>query len=156
MKQEQDVYLKGINSTSGWLMVVQVFIILNAIEWIRNLEIFYGLLGEKDKLIQSQGITDPMLYNSFIYYEIIVSIIFAAFSIVLVYYMFKRSRIFPVLFIVYLVLDVLAEALVLVVFSTVSETPLITKEKLIFGVVIAIVFIIYTRVSKRVKQTFTI
>ena len=103
MKQEQDVYLKGINSISGWLMVVQVFIILNAIEWIRNLEIFYGLLGEKDKLIQSQGITDPMLYNSFIYYEIIVSIIFAAFSIVLVYYMFKRSRIFPVLFIVYLV-----------------------------------------------------
>jgi len=156
MKQEQDVYLKGINSISGWLIAVQVFIILNAFGWIRNMELFFGLLGEKDKIIESQKIADPFLYNAFIYYEIAASIIFTVFSVALVYYMIKRSRYFQVMFIVYIVLDLLAEALVLVVFNSISETPLITTEKLIFSLAIGVIFIIYVRISKRVKQTFTI
>jgi Protein of unknown function (DUF2569) len=151
---EQGDNLKGINSISGWLIVVQVFIVLNAFGWIRNLQLFYGLLGEKDRLIQTQRITDPFLYNAFIYYEIIASLIFITFSIILVYYMFKRSRFFPFIFILYLVLDLFAEALVVVAFSAVSETPLITREKLIFGLAIAVFLISYIRFSKRVKLTF--
>ena len=84
MKQEQGAYLKGINSISGWLIAVQVFIILNAFGWIRNLELFFGLLGEKDKLIESQKIADPFLYNAFIYYEIAASVIFTVFSVAVV------------------------------------------------------------------------
>ena len=156
MKQEQDVYLKGINSISGWLIAVQVFVILNAFGWIRNMELFFGLLGEKDKLIESQKISDPFLYNAFIYYEITASLIFTVFSVAVVYYMIKRAKFFPSMFIIYIVLNLAVEALVLVIFNEVSETPLITKEKLIFSVVIGVILIIYIKVSKRVKQTFTI
>ena len=156
MKQEQDVYLKGINSISGWLIAVQVFIILNAFGWIRNLELFFGLLGEKDKLIESQKIADPFLYNAFIYYEIAASVIFTVFSVAVVYYMIKRAEFFPTMFIIYIVLNLAVEAFVLVIFNTVSETPLITAEKLVFSVVIGAILIIYIKFSKRVKQTFTI
>lgn len=156
MKQDQDVYLKGINSVSGWLIAVQVFIILNAFGWLRNMELFFGLLGEKDKLIESQKIADPFLYNAFMYYEIAASVIFTVFSIAVVYYMIKRAKFFPSMFIIYIVLNLAVEAFVLLIFNEVSETPLITKEKLIFSVVIGVILIIYIRVSKRVKQTFTI
>jgi hypothetical protein len=151
---DHENYLKSTNSISGWLILIQIFIVLNAFGWIRNLQLFYGLLGEKDKLIQTQRLSDPFLYNAFIYYEIIASLIFIAFSIILVYYMFKRSKFFPIMFIVYLVLDLFAEALVVAVFSSLSDAPLITKEKLIFGLVIAVLLITYTRFSKRVKMTF--
>ena len=156
MKQDQDVYLKGINSVSGWLIAVQVFIILNAFGWLRNMELFFGLLGEKDKLIESQKIADPFLYNAFMYYEIAASVIFTVFSIAVVYYMIKRAKFFPSMFIIYIVLNLAVEAFVLLIFNEVSETPLITKEKLIFSIVIGVILIIYIRVSKRVKQTFTI
>lgn len=156
MKPEKDVDLKGINSISGWLIAVQVFIILNAFGWIRNMDLFFGLLGEKDKLIESQKIANPFLYNAFIYYEITASIIFTVFSVAVVYYMIKRAKFFPSMFIIYIVLNLVVEAFVLVIFSEVSETPLITKEKLIFSVVIGVLLIIYIKVSKRVKQTFTI
>lgn len=154
MNDEQDPKIKGINNLGGWLSVVQIFIILNAFGWIRNLQLFYGLLGEKDKLIQTQKPPDPSLYSFFIYYELAASFIFIFLSVYLIYYMFKRSKYFPVMFIVYLILDLLAEALVLVLFSSVAETPLIAEEKLIVGAAVALLLIVYVKVSKRVKLTF--
>jgi hypothetical protein len=135
-------------------MAVQVFIFLNAYGWVRNFQIFSGLLSEKDKLIQTQSISDPALFDFFMYYELAASIIFTVFSVVLIYYMFKRSRLFPMLFIIYLILDLLTDALVLAFFGSVSESPAIITQKLIFGLIITILLISYIRFSKRVKETF--
>jgi len=154
MNGEQGSEIKGINNLSGWLSVVQIFIILNAFGWIRNLQLFYGLLGEKDKLIKDLKIADPSLYSFFIYYELAVSLVLIFFTVILVYYMFKRSKYFPMIFIIYLILDLVVEALVLVLFSSVAETPLIAKEKLIVGAAIAVLLIVYIKISKRVKVTF--
>ncbi len=154
MNTELNEKNKSINSVGGWLMAVQVFIFLNAYGWIRNFQIFSGLLSEKDKLIQSQGIADPALYNFFIYYELAASIIFTVFSIALIYYMFKRAKLFPMLFVIYIILDLLTDALVLFFFGSVSESPEIIKQKLIFSFVITILLISYIRFSKRVKETF--
>ena len=79
VEEEQNQFGKGINSVGGWLMVIQVFIFLNAYGWIRNLQVFSALFGEKDNLIRSQGISNPALYNAFIYYELAASIIFISF-----------------------------------------------------------------------------
>ncbi len=154
VEEEQNQFGKGINSVGGWLMVIQVFIFLNAYGWIRNLQVFSALFGEKDNLIRSQGISNPALYNAFIYYELAASIIFIVFSVAMVYYMFKRSRMFPLLFIIYLILDLVTDAFVLVIFGAVSESPAIIKQKLIFGLIIAVFMITYIRFSKRVKATF--
>ncbi len=154
MSEVQNDKIKNIQNLAGWLSVVQIFIILNAFGWLRNLQLFYGLLGEKDKLIETQKIADPSLYNFFIYYELAVSLIFILFSVALIYYMFKRSRYFPLIFIVFLILDLAAEALVLVLFSSVAQTPLIAEEKIIVGAAIALLLIVYIKISKRVKLTF--
>ena len=61
---------------------------------------------------------------------------------------------FPLLFIIYLILDLVTDAFVLVIFGAVSESPAIIKQKLIFGLIIAVFMITYIRFSKRVKATF--
>lgn len=149
-----EINKRSINNLGGWLMVVQVFIFLNAYGWVRNFQIFSGLLNERNKLIQSQKITDVTLYNYFIYYEIAASIIFTVFSIVLIYIMFKRLRLFPMLFVIYILLDLLTDALILVFFGSVSDSPDIVYQKLIFSFIISVLFISYIRFSKRVKETF--
>jgi hypothetical protein len=145
---------KSINNIGGWLMVVQVFIFLNAYGWVRNFQIFSELLNEKDKLIQTQVITDAVLYNYFIYYELAASIIFTVFSIALIYYMFKRSKLFPVLFVIYIILDLLTDGLVMLFFGSVSEAPAIIMQKLIFSLIITILLVSYIKFSRRVKETF--
>src|SRR5688572_18241212 len=68
---------KQINTRTlgGWLILIQIFIILNAISWVGNLQMFYGIYGEKDTLIKAQNIQDPGLYNAFIYYELAMSLL---------------------------------------------------------------------------------
>ena len=154
MNQDTNGKIKNIQNLAGWLSAVQVFIILNAFGWLRNLQLFYGLLEEKDKLIETQKMADPSLYNFFIYYELGASLLFVFLSAALIYYMFKRSKYFPNMLIVFLVLDLAAEALVLVLFSSVSAVPLIADEKLIAGAAIAVLLIVYIKISKRVKATF--
>ncbi len=154
MSTELNEKSKSINNIGGWLMVVQVFIFLNAYGWVRNFQIFSGLLNEKDKLIQTQVITDAALYNYFIYYELAASIIFTVFSIALIYYMFKRSKLFPMLFVIYIILDLLTDGLVMLFFGSVSEAPAIIMQKLIFSLIITILLVSYIKFSRRVKETF--
>ncbi|MCI0449826.1 MAG: DUF2569 domain-containing protein [Chlorobi bacterium] len=138
----------------GWLIPIQIFIILNAISWVRNLQIFYGLLGEKEVLIKSQNITDPEKYFTFIYYELAVSLIFTFLSFVLFYYFFKRNKYFPLMMTIFLITEVIAESLSFILFGSLIPVQEIVIQKLAFSSVIAIIIIVYLKVSKRVKLTF--
>jgi len=147
---------KEINTRtlSGWLIPIQIFIILNAISWVRNLQIFYGLLGEKEVLIKSQKITNPETYSTFIYYELAVSLIFTFLSFVLFYYFFKRNRNFPLMMTIFLIVEVIAESLSFILFGSLSGNQELIIQKLAFSLVVAIIIIVYLKVSQRVKLTF--
>lgn len=147
---------KQINTKQlgGWLILIQIFIILNAISWVGNLQLFYGILGEKETLIKAQNIADPGFYTAFIYYELAASIIFTFGAFMVFYYFFKRNRLFPVLITVYLVLEVISEGLSFLIFGSMIPDKTLIYQKFGFTLVIAIAIIIYVRISKRVKLTF--
>lgn len=147
---------KEINTRTlgGWLILIQIFIILNAISWVGNLQTYYGLYGEKDILIKKENISDPALHNTFIYYELASSLLFAFGAFVVFYYFFKRNRHFPLIMTIYLILEVIAETLTVIIFSSIIPDKNIIYQKLAFTAVIAVSIIVYLKVSKRVKLTF--
>jgi hypothetical protein len=147
---------KQINTRTlgGWLIPIQVFIILNAMSWLRNLQVFYGLLGEKDILIKGMKITNPNLYVNFIYYELAVSLVFTFLSFVVFYYFFKRNRYFPLMMTLFLILEVIAESISFILFSSLGTQQDMMIQKLIFKGVVSVLIIVYLRISKRVKLTF--
>lgn len=147
---------KEINTRTlgGWLIAIQVFIILNAITWIGNLQMFYQMLGKKDILIKDKNITDPSLYITFIYYELAASLIFAFLAFVVFYYFFKRNHLFPVIITIYLILEVIVEGLSFLIFSSIASDHTLLWQKFISTIVIAAAIIIYMKISKRVKLTF--
>ena len=85
---------KEINTRTlgGWLIAVQAFIILNAISWVGNLQMYYKLLGEKDVLIKEKPAADAGLLNVFVYYELASSLVFAFLCFVVFYFFYKRNR----------------------------------------------------------------
>ena len=149
--QEKEINTRTLG---GWLIPVQIFIILNAMSWLKNLQIFYGLLGEKDALIKSQNISDPSLYNAFVYYELAASLVFAFLSFAVFYYFFKRNRHFPLMMIVFLVIEIIAELLSILIFGSIINDTSFIWQKIIFSFVIAVLIIVYLKISKRVKLTF--
>jgi hypothetical protein len=138
----------------GWLILIQVFIILNAFSWLNNLQLYYKLLGEKDQLIKDKGVSDPSIYITFIYYELASSLIFTFGTFAVFYYFFKRNSYFPLIMTIYLAAEVLVEGLSFLLFSSIAGESALIWQKLIFSAVISVFIIIYLRVSKRVKVTF--
>ncbi len=147
---------KEINTRTlgGWLIAVQAFIILNAISWVGNLQVYYKLLGEKDVLIKEKPAADAGLLNTFVYFELAASLVFAFLCFVVFYYFYKRNRNFPLIFIIYLVAEVIVEAVSYLLFAHLSNDPVLMLQKLAFSTVIAVVMIVYLKRSERVKQTF--
>lgn len=147
---------KQINSASlgGWLIPIQIFIILNAISWIKNLQIFYNLLSEKQTLINQKPLDMMKLTEFFIYYELAVSLIFSFFSFAVFYYFFKRNKLFPILMITYLILEIILETVSLIIFRNLYEDYNFIIQKFIFTIVIASLIILYLLKSERVKLTF--
>lgn len=147
---------KEINTRTlgGWLIAVQAFIILNAISWVGNLQVYYKLLGEKDVLIKEKPAADADLLNTFVYFELAASLVFAFLCFVVFYYFYKRNRNFPLIFIIYLVAEIIVEAVSYLLFAHLSNDPVLMLQKLAFSTVIAVVMIVYLKRSERVKQTF--
>jgi hypothetical protein len=147
---------KQINTRTlgGWLILIQIFIILNAISWVGNLQMFYGIYGEKDTLIKAQNIQDPGLYNAFIYYELAMSLLLTFGAFLVFYYFFKRNKNFPLIMTVYLIIEVAAEGLSFLLFGSMIPDKALIYQKFGFTFVIAVAIIIYLKVSKRVKLTF--
>lgn len=148
---------KKINTRTlgGWLILIQIIIILNAISWVGNLQTYYGLLGEKDKLIKSQNPADPGLYTAFIYYELAASLVMTFLSFGTFYYFFKRNRNFPIIMTVYLSLQIILEGLTFVIFSSIIPADNnIIYQRFGFTAAISVILIFYVWLSKRVKLTF--
>lgn len=142
-------------SLGGWLIPLQVFIILNGISLFRNLELFMGLLNEKDKLIDKLHASDPSIYLSFIYFEIITAVVMLAFTAALFYFMFRRYRLFKLLTIIYFITEVILEAAVIFIFSSRMEgIAAVPVEKIYFTAAISLLVIIYILKSRRVELTF--
>lgn len=147
---------KNINTRNlgGWLMAVQIFIILNAISWLRNLSAFYELYGDRANLIRSKGASDPSLYNFFIYFELAAGIIFTFLSFAVFYYFFKRNRHFPLIMTGYLILELLVDTASYFIFLPITGPQDIIWQKLLFSFVVAVLIIIYLKISVRVKLTY--
>ncbi|KXK55050.1 MAG: hypothetical protein UZ05_CHB002000691 [Chlorobi bacterium OLB5] len=138
----------------GWLIAIQVFIILNAISWVTNLQLYYKLLGEKEILIKEKNLSDPSILNVFFYYELAASLVFTFLAFVVFYYFFKRNKLFPMLMIIYLVFELVVEGVSYLLFAHLSNDPVLMLQKMAFSLVIAVAMIIYLKRSERVKQTF--
>jgi len=147
---------KQINTKTlgGWLIAVQVFLIMNAISWVRNLQMYYELFGKKDELIKEKGISDPGIYTAFIYYELAASLLFAFGAFISFWYFFKRNSYFPLIMTIYLIAEVVVEGVSFLAFGSLADDQSLLWEKFGFTALIAVSFIIYLRRSKRVKQTF--
>jgi hypothetical protein len=142
-------------SLGGWLIPLQVFIILNGISWFRNLELFIGLLNEKDKLMETIHAQDPSIYMSFIYFEIVTAVVMLIFTIAMFYFMFRRYKLFKLLTIIYFITEVILEAAVIFIFSSRMEgIGAVPVEKIYFTAAIALLVIVYIIKSKRVELTF--
>lgn len=146
---------KNYKSLGGWLMVLQVFILLNGISWLRNLQLYFGLLDEKNKLISDMHISDPSAYVSFIYFEIVSAVVMLLFTAVLIYFMFKMASIFRILMIIFVTVEVLLELTVYFIYGSMLQSiGAIPVEKMVFTVVIAGMIIYYMSKSERVMKTF--
>lgn len=156
MENNTNAVKKEINTKtlSGWLIAIQAFIILNAISWVGNLQLYYKLLGEKDILIKEKPQTDAALLNVFVYYELASSLVFAFMAFVVFYFFYKRNRNFPLIMIIYLIAELIIEAISYIVFGHLSNDPTLMLQKLAFSLVITIIIILYLKRSERVKQTF--
>ena len=147
---------KEINTRTlgGWLIAVQAFIILNAISWVGNLQLYYKLLGEKDLLLKQKPPQDASMLNIFIYFELASSLVFAFLCFVVFYFFYKRNRNFPLMMIIFLIAEIIVEGLSYILFSHLSNDPVLMLQKLAFSAVVAAAIIVYLKRSERVKQTF--
>ena len=147
---------KEINTRTlgGWLIPIQVFIIVNAISWVGNLQLYYEILGKTDAYLKEKHITDTAVYTVFVYYELAASLVFAFGSFVVFYYFFKRNRYFPLVMIIFLAAEVTVEGLSYFLFSHLAPDSSIMLQKLIFSFVVAALIIVYLKISERVKLTF--
>jgi hypothetical protein len=144
----------NVRTLGGWLIPVQILIILNALIWLKNLQTFYALLGEKDNLIKAQNSINASLYNTFIYFELASSILFTFLSFAIFYYFFKRNKFFPLMMTIYLFLELVIDTASYFIFMPITGQQDIVWQQLIFRAVVAVLVIIYLRVSLRVKMTF--
>ena len=142
------------NPFGGWLMVVQIILFLLIFARLRDVQLFYGLLGEEEKLLKIQGVTDPHLYTAFIYTELISGAVLLMWASVLIYLFFKRQKLFPVLMIIFIIADQLTDAAVFYLFQPLAASSPFVSQKLIFGIIIGMLLIAYLVLSERVKLTF--
>ena len=147
---------KEINTRTlgGWLIPIQVFIIVNAISWVGNLQLYYELLGKTDSYLKEKQITDTAVYTVFVYYELAASLVFAFGSFVVFYFFYKRNRYFPAVMIIFLAAEVVVEAVSYFLFSHLAPDNTLMLQKLIFSIAVAALIIVYLKISERVKLTY--
>ena len=143
------------NYLAGWLIMVQVFIMVSVLQWIKNAQLYWGLLDEKDKLITALGNNaDKSFYISFVYYEFISSVVVCLAMLVSFTMFFKKSRHFPMILIITVILEVAAESISVFVFGSISGYMDQLVQRLVMGVIISICIVVYLIKSERVKLTF--
>lgn len=150
---------KEINTKilGGWLILVQAYIIFNLVVWLKDLNLFWGLLKEKDKMLEALGSNPNIgLYTTFIYFEVVVSIVFTLAMFAMFFIFFKKWRVFPKLMISVLTLQIASEAFSYFYFGPISGYQESLLQKLVFSAFVALILIGYLVMSKRVKMTFVV
>jgi len=142
------------NPFGGWLILVQIILFLLIFGRLNDAQMFWGLLGEEDKLMKTQGITDPHMYTTFIYIELIAGIILLIWALTLMYLFFKRVRLFKILMIIFIIVDQLTDVIIYSLFHSLASSGPYVLQKLIFGIIIGALLIFYLALSERVKLTF--
>ena len=98
---------KKYRTLNGWLILVQMFLIIKAFVWIRNVELYLNVFDKKDELLKTINVSNIGLYNVFVYFELVMSFLCLCFYIIMIYYLFKRSRFFPKLTNIFLISEIL-------------------------------------------------
>ncbi|MFI5144606.1 MAG: DUF2569 family protein [Ignavibacteria bacterium] len=145
---------KKYRTLNGWLILVQMFLIIKAFVWIRNVELYLTVVDKKDELLKTINVSDTGLYNIFVYFELVMSFLCLFFYIILIYYMFKRSRFFPKLANLFLISEILLNFISTFIFIQLQPIEPAIIWNLAVNFVVAVLMIIYLRNSVRVKMTF--
>lgn len=144
---------KEPQSIDGWLIIVLIGLAITPIRLL--------ILVFKDifPVINSDIINNNPALKGMIYGEVIINLIFVAFSIFLFLLMFKKLKIFPSLMIIYLLSNLFFVVLDMIVGSQIpiiqqhglNESSIIELSRTIIG---SAIWVPYFNFSKRVKNTF--
>lgn len=145
---------KKYRTLNGWLILVQIFLIVKAFVWIRNVELYLSVVDKKDELMKTLGTVDTGLYNFFVYFELMMSFICLCFYIIMIYYLFKRSKYFPKLAYIFLISEILLNIISTFIFVRIQPAEPAILWNLAVNFAVAVLLIIYLRNSVRVKLTF--
>ena len=145
---------KNYRNLNGWLILVQMFFIVKAFVWIRNVELYLNVFDKKDELLKTINVSNTGLYNIFVYYELVMSFLCLSFYIIMIYYLFKRSRFFPKLTNIFLICEILLNFISTFIFIQLQPVEPAIIWNLAVNFAVAVLMIIYLRNSVRVKLTF--
>ena len=145
---------KKYRTLNGWLILVQMFLIVKAFVWIRNVELYLSVVDKKDELLKTLGAVDIGMYNIFVYFELIMSFVCLSFYIIMIYYLFKRSQFFPKLANIFIISEILLNIISTFIFIGIQPAEPAILWNLAVNFVVAVLLIIYLRNSVRVKLTF--
>ena len=145
---------KKYTNLNGWLIIVQMFLIIKAFVWIRNVELYLNVFEKKDELLKTINVSNTGLYNIFVYFELVMSFLCLSFYIIMIYYLFKRSRFFPKLTNLFLISEILLNFISTFIFIQLQPIEPAIIWNLAVNFVVAVLMIIYLRNSVRVKFTF--
>ena len=151
--EEQEHYEAGPKGIGGWLLLPTIYLFISVL-------ISFGYLIFTLIFINSsewkQLLTSPEVHPYFkeaIYFEMACNGLLLLFTIYLIVLLFKKKRIFPKAIISYYLLSIVIDIVVTLLVNNVS----MDNEKTSFsgsGILLSIIWIIYFRVSKRVRNTF--
>ena len=145
---------KKYTNLNGWLILVQMFLIIKAFVWIRNVELYLNVFEKKDELLKTINVSNTGLYNFFVYFELVMSFLCLSFYIIMIYYLFKRSRFFPKLTNLFLISEILLNFISTFIFIQLQPVEPAIIWNLAVNFAVAVIMIVYLRNSARVKLTF--
>lgn len=150
-----EVLQKGPEGIGGWLIFVLIGLVITPIRLV--IIVFSDMIP----LISEQTISLANYHGltSLIYMEIIVNLLYASFSIFLLFYIFTKHKLFPLIIIIFflsnfffIILDLIFAYQIPVVQQSGMDAS--TMKELIRSLFCAVVWVPYFIVSKRVKNTF--
>ncbi len=155
--EEQEHYEEGPKGIKGWLILPVIGLFLTPL-----LQIFY--LGSTFILINSpewEDVTTPgregyhFLFKPSIYIELGFNILFVLFCIYLIVLLFQKKKLFPKVIITYYIITILGDLIVTSLVNQINESFSVPDVSIsIPAFISSIVWIIYFKRSKRVKNTF--
>jgi hypothetical protein len=157
-----DSQKKGIG---GWLILVIIGLIINVISMVASFDIPRRIFRPDNwhaATTFGSGYYHP-LFATWAIYDVIYFSFFILFDLFLLVLMFKKSRSFPKMMIVFFILAIITQVIdYMLTNSVLTDLPIVAKQMgyypslkyTISAIVQALIWIPYFMKSKRVKETF--